>query len=187
MGKIIVITGPSAAGKTTLIKKYISNHPEVLFAVSHTTREKRSGEIEGKDYYFIDKEKFEEMINEGKFLEWANVHEHYYGTSFEEIDKAKDKKSVLILDIDIQGALFLKKSGIKAKYIFIDPLSIEDLKNRLEGRKTEDEASIKIRIWNAKRELEYKDNFDFVIKNDEIEKAYKELEIAVNSKNNLWS
>lgn len=182
MGKIIVITGPSAAGKTTLINKYISNHPEVLFAVSHTTREKRSGEIEGKDYYFIDKEKFEEMINEGKFLEWANVHEHYYGTSFEEIDKAKDKKSVLILDIDIQGALFLKKSGIKAKYIFIDPLSIEDLKNRLEGRKTEDEESIKIRIWNAKRELEYKDNFDFVIKNDEIEKAYKELEIAVNSK-----
>ena len=182
MGKIIVITGPSAAGKTTLIKKYISNHPEVLFAVSHTTREKRSGEIEGKDYYFIDKEKFEEMINEGKFLEWANVHEHYYGTSFEEIDKAKDKKSVLILDIDIQGALFLKKSGIKAKYIFIDPLSIEDLKNRLEGRKTEDEESIKIRIWNAKRELEYKDNFDFVIKNDEIEKSYKELEKAVNSK-----
>ena len=122
------------------------------------------------------------MINEGKFLEWANVHAHYYGTSFEEIDKANDKKSVLILDIDIQGALFLKKSGIKARYIFIEPLSIDDLKNRLEGRKTEDEESIKIRIWNAKRELEYKDNFDFVIKNDEIEKAYKELEIAVNSK-----
>lgn len=182
MGKIVVITAPSAAGKTTLIKKYLENHPQTLFSVSHTTRDKRSGEIEGKDYYFIDKEKFEEMINEGKFLEWANVHEHYYGTSFEEIEKAKNKNDTLILDLDIQGALFLKENGIKAKYIFIEPVSIEDLKNRLQGRGTESEEDIKIRIWDAKRELEYKDRFDFIIKNEEIEDAYKELEKAINSK-----
>lgn len=182
MGKIVVITAPSAAGKTTLIKKYLEKHPQTLFSVSYTTREKRNGEIEGKDYYFVDKEKFEEMINEGKFLEWANVHEHYYGTSFEEIEKAKNKKDTLILDLDIQGALFLKENGIKAKYIFIEPMSIENLKERLKSRGTESEEDIKIRIWDAKRELEYKDRFDFIIKNEEIEKAYKDLEKAINSK-----
>lgn len=179
MGNIVVITAPSGAGKTTLIKKYLEEHPQTLFGVSHTTREKRAGETEGEDYYFIDKEKFEEMINEGKFIEWALVHERYYGTSFEEIDKAKKKKDILILDIDIQGALFLKEKGIKAKYIFIEPLSIEDLKKRLKSRGTEDEDSIKLRIWDAKRELEYKDKFDYIIKNEELEKAYKELEKAI--------
>jgi len=182
MSNIVVITAPSAAGKTTLIKKYLSEHPKAIFSVSHTTREIRSGETEGKDYYFIGKEKFEEMINEGAFIEWANVHDNYYGTSFKELEKAKKRGSVLILDIDIQGALFLKEKDMKAKYIFIEPVSIEELKTRLENRGSESEESIKLRIWNAKRELEHKDKFDFVIKNDKLEKAYKELEKAINLK-----
>ena len=182
MGNIVVITAPSAAGKTTLIKKYMANHPNASFSVSYTTREPRSGEVDGKDYYFVDKEKFEQMINEGDFIEWASVHDNYYGTSFKELEKADDENVILILDIDIQGALYIKEKGIDANYIFITPPSIDELKKRLEERGTETEESIKLRIWNAKRELEYKDQFDIVIENNDIEEAYTKLEEAINSK-----
>ncbi|WP_295158636.1 guanylate kinase [uncultured Brachyspira sp.] len=182
MSNIVVITAPSAAGKTTLIKRYMANHTNAVFSVSHTTREKRANEVDGADYYFIDKEKFEEMITEGEFLEWALVHDNYYGTSFKELEKADNENSILILDIDIQGALYVKEKGIDANYIFITPPSIEILKERLIGRGTETEESIKLRIWDAKRELEYKDKFDIIIENDDIEEAYKKLEEAVNSK-----
>ncbi|MEI0531074.1 guanylate kinase [Brachyspira pilosicoli] len=182
MSNIVVITAPSAAGKTTLIKKYMSKHSNAMFSVSHTTRNIREGEVDGKDYYFIDKDTFQKMIDNGDFIEWANVHDNYYGTSFKELEKANDEKVILILDIDIQGALFLKEKGIHANYIFIEPPSIDDLKARLEARGTESEESMKIRIQNAKRELEYKNKFDIIIKNDEIDVAYKQLEEAINSK-----
>ncbi|MBW5409954.1 guanylate kinase [Brachyspira hampsonii] len=182
MSNIVVITAPSAAGKTTLIKKYMANHSNAVFSVSHTTRTKRENEVDGKDYYFIDKEKFEEMISEGDFIEWALVHDNYYGTSFKELEKADDENNILILDIDIQGALYIKEKGIDANYIFITPPSMEILKKRLEDRGTETEESIKLRIWNAKRELEYKGQFDIIIENDDIEEAYKKLEEAINSK-----
>lgn len=181
MSSIIVITAPSASGKTTLIKKFMSNHKNAQFSVSHTTRPIRDGEVDGRDYHFVDNEEFEKMIAEGSFIEWANVHNNYYGTSFKELEKATDE-TLLILDIDVQGALFLKDKNIDAKYIFIEPPSIEDLKERLEKRGTETEESIKIRLWNARRELEYRNQFDFIIKNDELEKAYEELEKAINSK-----
>ncbi|MEI0563204.1 guanylate kinase [Brachyspira pulli] len=182
MSNIVVITAPSAAGKTTLIKKYLSNHPNATFSVSYTTRTQRPNEVDGKDYYFIDKEKFEQMINDGDFIEWASVHDNYYGTSFRELEKADDEEKILILDIDIQGALYIKEKGIDANYIFITPPSMEILKKRLEGRGTETEESIKLRLWNAKRELEYKDKFDIIIENDDIDEAYKKLEEAINSK-----
>ena len=182
MSNIVVITAPSAAGKTTLIKKYLSNHPNATFSVSYTTRPQRPNEVDGKDYYFIDKEKFEQMINDGDFIEWASVHDNYYGTSFRELEKADDEEKILILDIDIQGALYIKEKGIDANYIFITPPSMEILKKRLEGRSTETEESIKLRLWNAKRELEYKDKFDIIIENDDIDEAYKKLEEAINSK-----
>ena len=190
----MVITAPSAAGKTTLIKKYMSKHSNAMFSVSHTTRNIREGEVDGKDYYFIDKDTFQKMIDNGDFIEWANVHDNYYGTewanvhdnyygtSFKELEKANNEKVILILDIDIQGALFLKEKGIHANYIFLEPPSIDDLKARLEARGTESEESMKIRIQNAKRELEYKNKFDIVIKNDEIDVAYRQLEEAINSK-----
>ncbi|WP_295162697.1 guanylate kinase [uncultured Brachyspira sp.] len=182
MSNIIVITAPSAAGKTTLIKKYMDNHNNASFSVSYTTRDKRVGEIDGRDYYFVDKEKFEQMISDGEFIEWALVHDNYYGTSFKELEKADDENKILILDIDIQGALYIKNNGIDANYIFISPPSMEILKKRLEDRGTETEESIKLRLWNAKRELEYKDQFDTIIENDDIEEAYKKLEEAVNLK-----
>ena len=182
MSNIVVITAPSAAGKTTLIKKYLSNHPNAFFSVSYTTRPQRAGEVDGKDYYFIDKEKFEQMINDGDFIEWALVHDNYYGTSFKELEKADNEDNILILDIDIQGALYIKSKGVDANYIFITPPSMEILKKRLEDRGTETEESIKLRLWDAKRELEYKDKFDIIIENNDVDKAYSELEEAINSK-----
>lgn len=182
MSNIVVITAPSAAGKTTLIKKYMSKHKNAIFSVSYTTRPMREGEVEAKDYYFVDKDTFQQMINNGDFIEWANVHDNFYGTSFKELEKANDEEIILILDIDIQGALFLKEKGIDANYIFIEPPSIEELKNRLEARGTESEESLKLRIYDAKRELQYKNQFDIIIKNDDIDTAYKKLEEAINSK-----
>lgn len=181
MSNIVVITAPSAAGKTTLIKKYMANHSNAVFSVSHTTRQQRANEVDGKDYHFVDKEKFEQMISEGEFIEWASVHDNYYGTSFRELEKADNENNILILDIDIQGALYIKSKGIDANYIFITPPSIEELKKRLEARGTETEESLKLRIWDAKRELEYKDKFDIIIENTDIEEAYKKLEEAIDS------
>lgn len=181
MGNIVIITAPSAAGKTTLIKKYISLHRNAVFSVSHTTRIRRKDEVDGKDYHFIDEKIFNEMIENGDFIEWASVHGNLYGTSFSELKKAEDD-TTLILDIDVQGALYLKSIGIGATYIFVLPPSIEHLKERLEKRGTETEDSIKKRIWDAKRELEYEKEFDFVIVNRDLDNAYNELENSINSK-----
>ena len=122
----------------------------------------------------------EEMISEDLFIEWAKVHDNYYGTAISELEKANDNQ-VLILDIDIQGALYLKEKKIEAKYIFIEPPSIDSLKERLISRGSETEESIKLRLWNAKRELEYKDRFDIIIKNEDIDTAYRELENTINN------
>ncbi len=179
---IVVITAPSAAGKTTLIKKYVSNFDNVSFSVSHTTRNKREGEVDGVDYYFIDKEKFNEMIENNEFIEWASVHDNYYGTSLAEINKPLEKNNILILDIDVQGALFLKSREIKAKYIFIMPPSIEAIKERLIKRNTETEESLKRRIWDAKREMEYANKFDYIVENSDLEVAYENLVSIINDK-----
>lgn len=180
MGNIVIITAPSAAGKTTLIKRYVKSTDNVLFAVSHTTRAKRANEVEGKDYYFISEKEFKDMIGKEKFVEWALVHDKYYGTSTSELDKSLEEGVILILDIDVQGALLLKSMEIEAQYIFIMPPSIEELKNRLIERKTESEEALKKRIWNAKREIEHADKFDVVIVNENLEEAYKELENCIS-------
>lgn len=179
MGSIVIITAPSAAGKTTLIKKYMSLHKEAEFSVSHTSREKRKNEVHGKDYYFITKEDFKNMIDNSEFIEWAEVHGDFYGTSVNEIKKSEDSGKLLILDIDVQGALYLKSKGVKANYIFISPPSIEEIKRRLLERKTETEETLERRIFDAKREMEYIKEFDVVIINDDLEKSYKELEEAI--------
>lgn len=184
MGRIIVVTAPSGTGKTTIIKDYRNKHNTALFSVSHTTRAKRDGEKDGVDYYFIDKDMFLEMIKSNKFVEWADVHGNYYGTSIDELSKA-EKGDLLILDVDVQGALALKNLNVDALYVFIKPPSIDVLKERLMQRKTETEDTIKLRVWNAKREMEYENIFDFVIINEDIIKAEKDFEYAINNCNEI--
>ncbi len=171
---VLVITGPSGVGKTTLLS-YLP--PEKFyFSVSYTTRPPRKGEINGKDYYFISKEKFLEMVEKDEFLEWVEVFGTYYGTTKSEIEKAFSQNKHLVLDIEVIGATRMKSFfGNSAVFIFILPPSIEELKNRLKKRGTEDEEKLKERILRAKEEIKFASWFDYVIVNDELEKAKDEL------------
>jgi len=175
---LFVISGPSGAGKSTLCRRVLADLENVEFSVSHTTRKKRKGEVEGRDYYFISKEEFERMINENKLAEWAVVHGHYYGTSKREIEK-KGVKGDLLLDIDIQGAQQIKGKIIKAVFIFIMPPLFRELKRRLMARAQESSASIQKRLEVARKEIRYYHKFDYVVINDELGRAVIELESIV--------
>ncbi len=181
LGQLIIITAPSGAGKTTLIKKILEKG-DYQFSVSYTTREPRIGEVDGVDYHFITKEDFLNKVNQGDFFaEWANVHTNMYGTAKQEsYDLIKSGKSV-IFDVDYQGAINLKKVFKEALSIFILPPSLQTLKQRLIDRKTNTEEVINLRVNNAKKEVQYINEFDFLIINDDLNIAFKQLEEIINS------
>lgn len=179
MGSLVVVTAPSGAGKTTLIKRLLDDIPTLMFSISHTTRPKRETEVDGKDYHFVTRETFEEMIDNNEFIEWAKVHNEYYGTSYKELMKTVAEDNDIILDVDVQGAMALRDKKQRAFYVFIKPPSIEVLKDRLENRQSESSESLELRIWNAKRELAYAPQFDKVIVNEIVDKAYQEFKEAV--------
>ena len=174
---LFVVSAPSGAGKTTIIKRALESIPHLVLSVSHTSRHPRQGESHAKDYFFISAEEFRKKIENGDFLEWAIVHGNYYGTSRVEILRLNKEGKLVILDIDVQGAQQLKNNkGIKSIYIFIEPPSMEELRKRLENRHTESPESIEIRIQNAREELRHKVEYDFVIVNDDLETAVKSFE-----------
>lgn len=176
-GRLIVITGPSGVGKTTLLKRLLKGHKkEITFSVSYTSREPRINEIDGVDYFFITKEEFEKEIKENKFLEYALVHGNFYGTSREQVDKVIKGGKDCLLDIDVQGGLILMSKNTEAMYIFIAPPSLDTLKERLYHRSTDDVEVIERRLKNAEKELLEKDKYDFLVINDNLETAYKDLE-----------
>jgi len=181
LGQLIIITAPSGAGKTTLIKKILEKG-DYQFSVSYTTREPRVGEIDGIDYHFITKEDFLNKVNQGDFFaEWATVHTNMYGTAKQEsYDLIKTGKSV-IFDVDYQGAINLKKVFKEALSVFILPPSLQTLKQRLIDRKTNTEDVINLRVNNAKKEVQYINEFDFLIINDDLNIAFKQLEEIINS------
>uniref|UniRef100_A0A7V4N3I8 Guanylate kinase n=1 Tax=Thermodesulfobacterium geofontis TaxID=1295609 RepID=A0A7V4N3I8_9BACT len=188
---IIVVTGPSGVGKTSLLK-YLPSE-EFYISVSHTTRSPRKGEVDGKDYYFVSKEKFLEMIKNGEFLEWVEVFGTYYGTAKNEIEKAFSQNKHLILDIEVIGATRMKSYfGNSAVFIFILPPSIEEIEKRLKKRATEEENKIKERIQRAKEEIKFAGWFDYIIVNDDLEKAKDKLfsiikaELCRPFRNNYW-
>jgi guanylate kinase len=177
---LFVITGPSGCGKSTLAQRVLDEVENLDFSISYTTRRKRESEREGKDYYFVSKEEFEEMTKANRMLEWAAVHGHYYGTSRREIEK-KGSKNDLLLDIDVQGAHQVKERIKKAVFIFILPPSYHELKARLEKRGEESSASMAIRLETAKKEIRHYPEFDFIVVNDELERAVKELAAVILS------
>ncbi|MCI4446023.1 MAG: guanylate kinase [Candidatus Aminicenantes bacterium] len=177
---IYVVSGPSGCGKSTLIKSLFSRLPNLQFSVSHTTRGKRPREIEGKDYYFVTREKFQEMKEAGAFLEWALVHNEFYGTTWEEI-KTKGSQGDLILDIDVQGARQVRKKLEKAVFIFVIPPSYPELEKRLKERKTDSPEAIALRLRNARKEIMESDIFDYLVINGELEKALDELRSIILS------
>lgn len=178
--KLIVFSGPSGCGKTTLVKRVIAESDNLAFSVSFTTRKKRDSEIDGKDYYFVTEDEFKLKIQKRAFVEWAQVHEHYYGTSFHEIEKKKTQNGI-ILDVDIQGARQIKKYEPKAQLIFIFPPEFQELKKRLFLRGDETEESIEKRLFVAKKEIQCYAEFDFVIINDRLEEAVDNLLALISS------
>ena len=174
-GKLYVVSAPSGAGKTTLIKEVLRCFKTLSYSVSHTTRTPRNNEQQGIDYYFITQEEFKEKINQNYWLEWAVVHGNYYGTSKDFIKTSLDQGKSLILDIDVQGTCEIIKSGLEMVTIFIMPPSIEILSQRLENRGSDSKKVIDKRIENAKLEIEKKYMYQYVVINDDLDKAKEEL------------
>ena len=175
-GKIIIIVAPSGSGKSTLINKVRDDFKDLEWSVSFTTRPQREGEVDGVAYNFISKEDFEKRRDENEFLEWAVVHQNYYGTSKLFVESKLKEGINVLLDLDVQGVdSFKEYFGDKARAIFISPPSIEALKSRLMGRGTDNMDVINVRLENARKELLRKNDFDYCVVNDDIERAYGEL------------
>lgn len=174
--KIIVITAPSGSGKTSITKHLMTCFPQLAFSVSATTRQPRVNETHGKDYYFISREEFSEYIEQDAFVEWEMVYEGlYYGTLKKEIDKIWSSHQVPVLDIDVKGALQIKKLYPEHTItLFIAPPSIESLRQRLVKRGTDSASSIEKRILKASAEIEQQNQFDRIVLNDDLQKACDE-------------
>ncbi len=173
--KLFVISGPSGAGKGTLVARVRDERPNLGLTVSATTRSPREGEIDGVSYHFLSKEEFASRVDEGKFVEWAEVHGNCYGTLVSEVESKLASGTSLILEIDVQGALQVKDKIPDAVLIFIKPPSLEILRARLVGRGSETPESLELRMANAEHELELADRYDDVVVNDDLDRATAEL------------
>lgn len=174
-GKTIIISGPSGAGKTTLIKSFLNLRTGYHFAISVTTRNPRNGEIDGLDYFFVSMSKFEKLIKEDKLLEWAKVHENYYGSLKSQVLDFLDAGKNVILDVDEQGAEQLVDRLGRALLIYIVPKSLEELSQRLKKRDTDSISTIKKRLKNANEQIIKMKNYHVVIVNDDVDNASREM------------
>lgn len=176
MSKLFVISGSSGVGKGTLIKTFLSKHPEFKLSVSCTTRAPREGEVHGINYFYLTRDEFEACIERGEFLEWAEFSGNLYGTQRAYVDEKLALGKNMILEIDTKGALNVKKIMPEANLIFILPPSFEELEARLRGRHTETEEAIQKRLNSTKLEMENSKYFDYQVVNDNIDNAVKKLE-----------
>lgn len=170
-----MVSAPSGAGKTTLCRKLMETVDDLKFSVSYTTRKPREGEINGIHYTFIDEDEFRSMITDGEFIEWAQVHGNFYGTSKKRIEDMMDKGFDVLLDIDVQGARQIREHFPDSVLIFVLPPSMDELKKRLLSRMTDSEDVIMKRLKNAKEEIRGYKNYDYVIINDLFDDALKEM------------
>jgi guanylate kinase len=181
MSKLVILTAPSGAGKTTVVRHLLKTRTDLAFSISATTRAMRPHETEGKDYYFISPEKFRDLIAKDEFVEWEEVYTNqFYGTLKDEINRLWGMGKHIIFDIDVKGALNLKRIFLdNSLAIFVKPPSKEILFERLRQRKTETEESLKKRLAKAEEELSYQNKFDHILVNDVLERALKEAEEVV--------
>lgn len=182
-GTLFVISAPSGTGKTTLCNRLIRKMPDLRLSVSYTTRPPRKGEVNDVHYSFVSEKKFKGMIDRGEFAEWAIVHGNMYGTSIKRLKKMNREGYDIILDIDVHGALQIRKSYENAVYIFILPPSMSILKQRLIGRRTDSAETVLERLDNARAEIANYKNYDYIVVNDNIEEAYRDLKSIIISTN----
>nr|NJM03862.1 guanylate kinase [Desulfobacula sp.] len=174
-GKLFIVSAPSGAGKTTLVREALKAFPGLFYSVSHTTRPPRGDEREGLDYFFISPAEFEEKITRGDWLEWARVHDNYYGTSRSFVEDCLQQGKSLLLDIDVQGAMQIMASGLNPVSVFILPPSFEALSQRLLNRGTDSKEVIEKRLMNARVEMDQQHRYRYVVVNDDLNTAIKEF------------
>lgn len=180
-GKLIIFSAPSGAGKTTLVHHILRNFPQVEFSVSACSRPIRQGETEGKDYYFLSVKDFQQKIQNNEFVEWQEVYkDNYYGTLKNEVERIWAKNHVVIFDVDVVGGLNLKRNyGKNALSVFVKAPSIAHLEERLKKRETETPESIARRMAKAIKEMDYANQFDAIVLNDDIQSAFSQSEKLV--------
>lgn len=174
-GSLIVVSGPSGAGKSTLIQAALSAIPQLAYSVSATTRAPRNGEVDGRDYIFLSREKFERWIREGKFLEWAGYSGNLYGTPEQKVEEAIQSGRSVILEIELQGARMVQDKRPEAKMVFVRAPSLEETRRRLENRATETSDSVEARMTTAVTEVSAREEFDYEIVNGEREQARRDM------------
>ncbi len=179
-GNLFIVSAPSGAGKSTILKKLLAKVPNLAFSVSHTTRTPRPGESNGQDYHFVDRPTFEGMREDQAFLEWAEVHGNLYGTSRTAIEAQQAKGIDVFLDIDVQGAKQLRDCGHPgAIFLFIAPPSWPELERRLRGRGTDPEETVQLRLHNARKEMEDAARYDYLVLNDRLDEAVEVLRAVI--------
>lgn len=180
-GTLFIVTAPSGAGKTTLVSGLLERDPQVRLSVSYTTRAPRAGEVNGQHYHFIDVPGFRALRDKGEFLEWAEVHNNYYGTSKRWLEEQTRAGRDILLEIDWQGAQQVRKVFPKAVGVFILPPSVEELERRLRGRGTDSEDVIARRVLAARGEMRHVAEFDYVIINENLPAAIEDLVAVVRA------
>ncbi|MDD5020858.1 MAG: guanylate kinase [Endomicrobiaceae bacterium] len=180
-GMIIIVSSPSGAGKTSICDAIIKDDKNIVYSISTTTRNPRTGEKNGREYFFVDEKKFKQDIKTGKFIEWAKVHNNYYGTSKAVLQGALSKGKDVLLDIDVQGALNIRKQYKNALMLFIMTPTLKELKNRLVKRNKDSKETINTRIENAKKEIKYADKYDYLIFNDKLQESINDVKSVIKA------
>lgn len=180
-GTLIVYSGPSGVGKGTILKPYLETHPEAVLSISVTTRAPREGETNGVEYYFVSRGEFERLINGGGMLEYAQYSGNYYGTPRAAVERMIAEGRDVVLEIEVQGAMQVKKTFPDAVFVFILPPSYESLRERLTGRGTETPETLTKRLSTARHELQCAPEYDFVIVNDDVQQATDRLATVIQA------
>lgn len=173
--RMVIIAAPSGAGKSSFVDRITREIPRLRDTVTYTTRPMRTGEAEGRPYHFVSAERFIELRDQGFFVEWAVVHNHLYGTPYDQLEEAWSRDEVIIMDVDVQGAETFKRKFKDAVSIFILPPSIDELRRRITKRDGEIPADLEIRMKNAQLEIQRASEFDYRIVNDDFDKSYQEF------------